>query len=992
MGFWSWINRVAGLDRPGPAQRFSYDVGPPTPISTMIDLYAGRLGINRQTAMSVSTVLRGRNLMCSIATLPLVQLDSEYRNVRNPLLAQIDPNVPNVVTIAMTVEDLVFDAVSWWRVTARTWDGFPAAARRLDPRTEPVTIEPAHGHTPTSLLPSGVDPNAKVVRVNGEVVPFADLIRFDSPNPGVLVTGSRAIRRSILLDQTSAMYAEDPTAREYFTARDGMDPEDDEVIREFLNDWRSARRTGSTGYVPSTYELHSGNMPSPVDLQLVELQRDAGLAIANEMSVDPEDLGISTNSRTYANAVDRRRDRINDVLSFYMRALTDRLSMPDITRRGYTVEFLLDDYMKANPTERWSVYQTAESMGAMTVEEIRQAEKWAPLPASAATPAAADPDAGDSDGGTVTPLPAGVAARRRAGHRFGTDGADDGLHTFAFEGASGHTFSVDTESRTITGLAVPYGVASGGYLKVRFSKGSLTYADVSRVKHYQDHYKPIGKALELSDTDAGLTAKLSVSKGPAGDELLQLAADGVYDGLSIGVDFSIDPADGDVTLGDDGVYDVTSATLREISTTPMPAFDDARVTKVAASRTPGGKSVTTPTTAPAAPAPAAPAAPPAGQQFTDEQVKQFHDLAKQFGLNVTMPAAPATGPAVVDPTTLSAAPAKVTEPTPYRFDRRGNLTTGSHEFSADLVAAAAGDLAARERCTQFVTAQFTVETTDVGSLNPSTNRPDMYVDQRDFRYPIWDAVSKGTLANITPFFFPKFNSASGLVANHTQGVEPTSGNFTTTNQTVTPSAVSGKVEIMREVWDQGGNPQISNLIWQQMLKGWYEALEAFAVGLLDGVAPTAIALTAGAADDVLVDELTEALALLNFVRGGFSMNNAFTQVDLYKALVAAKATDGRKLLPALNPANADGTARTRWQGLDVNGVAFLPAWALAATGSVVASSYLFDSEAVHAWASAPQKLEFQYQVKSVEIGIWGYKAGAVTDLTGVREITYDPVA
>jgi HK97 family phage prohead protease len=988
MGFWSWINRVARLDRPGPAHRFSEGVGLPTPVSTMIDLYAGRIGINRASAMSVSTVLRGRNLLCSISTLPLWQLDSEYRHVRNPLLAQIDPNVPNVVTLAMTVEDLVFDAVSWWRVTARTWDGFPSSARRLDPNTEPVTIEPRRGDWQSSRLPSGVDPTARVVRVGGEEVPFADLIRFDSPNPGILATGSRAIRRSILLDQTSAMYSEDPTAREYFTARDGMDPDDDEVIREFLADWRSARRTGSTGYVPSTYELHSGNMPSPADMQLVELQRDAGLSIANELGVDPEDLGISTTSRTYANAVDRRRDRINDVLAPYMRAVTDRLSMPDVTRRGYTVEFQLDDYMKANPTERWNVYQTAESMGAMTVSEIRQSEKWGPMTEPAAVaPAAAD----EGDGGTVTPLPAGVAARRRAGHRF----EDEGLRTFAFEGASGHTFSVDTESRTITGLAVPYGVASGGYLKVRFKKGSLTYSDVSRVKHFKDHYQPVGKALELSDTDAGLTAKLSVSKGPAGDELLQLAADGVYDGLSIGVDFSIDPADGDVSQADDGVYDVENATLREISTTPMPAFDDARVTKVAASRTPGGKPVTTPTTQPAAPAaPAtAPAATPAdGHTFTDEQVKAFHDLANHLGLNVQMPAAPAAGPAVVDPTTFAAGPAVVKDPTPYRFDRRGNLTTGSHEFSADLVAAANGDLSARERCTKFVTAAFSVETGDVGSLNPSQNRPDMYVDQREYRYPIWDAVSKGTLTNITPFFFPKFNSASGLVANHTQGVEPTSGNFTTTNQTVTPSAVSGKVEIMREVWDQGGTPQVSNLIWAQMVKGWFEALEAFAVSLLDGVTPTAIALTPGAADDALVDELTEALALLNFVRGGFSMDNAFTQVDLYKALVAAKATDGRKLLPALNPANADGTARTRWAGLDVNGVAFLPAWALAATGVVPASSYLFDSDSVHAWASAPQKLEFQYQVKSVEIGIWGYKAGAVTDLTGVREITYDPVA
>ena len=46
------------------------------------------------------------------------------------------------------------------------------------------------------------------------------------------------------------------------------------------------------------------------------------------------------------------------------------------------------------------------------------------------------------------------------------------------------------------------------------------------------------------------------------------------------------------------------------------------------------------------------------------------------------------------------------------------------------------------------------------------------------------------------------------------------------SQTVTPTAVSGKIEINREVWDQGGTPQADAIIWGEMLNGWYEALEA----------------------------------------------------------------------------------------------------------------------------------------------------------------------
>lgn len=388
---------------------------------------------------------------------------------------------------------------------------------------------------------------------------------------------------------------------------------------------------------------------------------------------------------------------------------------------------------------------------------------------------------------------------------------------------------------------------------------------------------------------------------------------------------------------------------------------------------------------------APPAAPGAPVQLTDEQRTQFTDLARLLGITADAPTVAAPGPVTVNPTTLTAT-TEVREADPYRFDRRGNLQRGSHDFSTDLHAAYLGDTAARDRATEFVKARFDVATGDVNELNPTRQRPEMYVDQRSYRYPVWDAVNKGTLGDITPFVFPKFNSASGLVGNHTEGVEPTSGTLTTTNQTVTPSAVSGKAKITREAWDQGGNPQLSGLIWRQMEKGWFEALEAYAVSILDAASPTQITLTAGAVDDALVDELEGKFIDLQFIRGGFSMDTGFGQADLYKRLAQAEDTTGRPLLPALNPTNANGTVRGRWAGLDLNGVGFVPAWALAASGTVAASSYLFDREVVYAWASTPQRLEFNIEVAHVYIGLWGYKAGAITDITGVREIVYDPVA
>jgi hypothetical protein len=115
-------------------------------------------------------------------------------------------------------------------------------------------------------------------------------------------------------------------------------------------------------------------------------------------------------------------------------------------------------------------------------------------------------------------------------------------------------------------------------------------------------------------------------------------------------------------------------------------------------------------------------------------------------------------------------------------------------------------------------------------------------------------------------------------------------------------------------------------------------------------------------------------------------------VDLYKALAAAVDSTGRKLLPQYGPTNANGQSRPRFKSLDVAGYEFAPAWSLGATSSSSSNSWLIDPSSVHVWNSPPQRLEFQYRVAYVDLAIWGYKAAAVTDVAGVRQITYDPVA
>jgi hypothetical protein len=297
-------------------------------------------------------------------------------------------------------------------------------------------------------------------------------------------------------------------------------------------------------------------------------------------------------------------------------------------------------------------------------------------------------------------------------------------------------------------------------------------------------------------------------------------------------------------------------------------------------------------------------------------------------------------------------------------------------------------------------AQFNIAVADVDETNPTKQRPDLYVDQREYRYPIWSAINKGSLTDITPFAFPQFNTASGLVAAHTPGSEPSTGAFTTTGQTITPTGYSGKARINREVWDQGGNPQTSTLIWNQMVRGVNEALEAAAVTQLNAGSFTALAtFTAGNVDrqiagNLLGDQLEAGIAALQFARGGYAFSDLFGQADLYLTLAATKATDGRARYPQINPSNANGQADAKFSRINVGGQWIDPAWALAAAGQTAATkSYLIDRQSVHGWASPPLRLTLdQVAVAYVDLGVWGYQATAVSDTTGVRTLTWDPVA
>lgn len=1014
MGFWRDSWRYLTLQNVASRAQFSHQpiTSPYMPIDQMfLAMYRGMGRVSREDALSIPGVLRARNMICGIATLPLQQLDSKNNVVPLPLLEQIDPDIPNVVTLGQTVEDLLFEGISWWRILEKDANNFPIYAQHLQYSSVQIQQDTT-GQTPAPL-PGGYDPRRSVVYVDGVEVPWSELRRFDSPNPPLLVAAGRSIRNAIAYDKAAAMYARNPKPADYFSVASGTEEPTDDQIRQELDLWNTARQSEATGYVRLGLQYNTVDSPSPRDLQLVELQDKVARDIAVATGLDASDLGVSVSSDTYANKVDRRQDRVNDVYSPYMKAITDRLSMPDTTRRGRRVVHDLDDYMRADPLTRMQVYTGYLAANVITRDEVRKEEKLPELTddqRAELTPAPAEPaepteqvDAGAED----EEVPDNVRPLRQAagGGRLMTFESDAPVQLrLNFTTAQ---FNVDTKTRTIEGIVVPYGrdkLAFKDGRWWRFEQGSMRYTERSRNKLLRDHdfNQPLGPMVHDEERPEGRFARYSVGRGPDGDRALMEAEDKVRDGFSVGVDilkYQADPLNKGALL-------VTDAVWFETSVLAVPAFDDARATRVAASRDQGETvepdTTSEPTQAPAAPAPV-PAAVDMNALFA-QFMQQHFASAPQIP---TLPPVQEETAAVINPTRNRTALAFIRESQPYRFDRGGNFVPGQqHVFSADLhEMAQCNDVygvntEAGRRVMGLLKETFSqIVSTDINELNPNIQRPDMYVDQRDYPTPLWNFVNRGAPPNgIQPFTFPKFSSSSGLVGDHTEGTEPTPGTFVTTSQTVTPTPLSGKANITREVWDMGGNPAVSTLIFNQMVRGYREGLEsATATFLATLTAAEDINLGVGTVDDALQDAWDSAVADLQFIRR-YDFQALALEKWLYKAFVAAKDSDGRKLYPIINPQNANGQASTRFRQLDLSGIIGIPTWALGAVSGSANNSWLFDPSTVYGWATAPQRLEFpgggstgtSYQpVASVDLAIWGYKAHANTDIGGVRQVIYD---
>jgi HK97 family phage prohead protease len=134
-------------------------------------------------------------------------------------------------------------------------------------------------------------------------------------------------------------------------------------------------------------------------------------------------------------------------------------------------------------------------------------------------------------------------------------------------------------TRTISGIAVPYGVDAivmGGQ-RVRVEAGALpTDGPAPRLLQDHDPSQVVGVVTAREDTPDGMLFSAKIAKTRSGDDLLELLQMGAYDSVSIGIEPTDVEQEGRTTV-------VKAANWSELSVVYQPAFEAAKITQIAAS-------------------------------------------------------------------------------------------------------------------------------------------------------------------------------------------------------------------------------------------------------------------------------------------------------------------------------------------------------------------------------------------------------------------------
>ena len=328
--------------------------------------------MDRYLALQVPSVARCRNLIAGVISSIDLELykKSTGAELESPLwLEQPDMRQPRSVTIAYTVDSLLFYGVAYWRVTSLyADDGRPSGFEWV--ANTRVTVQTNQDGT-----------EIQSYSVNGVVTPMAgigSLVTFQSLLPGVLETGARTIQSAIDVQKAASVAAATPMATG-FIKNSGADLPEAQVSG-ILAAWKAARASRSTAYLTSTLDYQTVGF-SPKDMLYTEASQYLATEIARLMNVPAYYISADmNNSMTYQNILDGRKEFVAYSLQPFISAIENRLSMDDITRHGNIVRFAIDEtFLRADTKARLEAIEKMLSLGLIDLEQAQSMEQLSPM-------------------------------------------------------------------------------------------------------------------------------------------------------------------------------------------------------------------------------------------------------------------------------------------------------------------------------------------------------------------------------------------------------------------------------------------------------------------------------------------------------------------------------------------------------------------------------------------------------------------------------------
>jgi HK97 family phage portal protein len=297
-------------------------------------------GITRETALSIPAVDACRNLVVgTVVQLGLYRYRGAERLDPGYLLSKPDPSTTLPATIAGTVDDLLFRGRAYWHVLERDSEGFATRARWT----------PVDDVTPQARSTGGAYSELTGYRIAGvrDVVPVANVIRFDSGIPGVLDVGGRTLASALELEAAARRLAavELPAG---VLKNEGSELGEEEA-RELVAGFQASRRENGIAFLQGV--AYTREAISPADLQLVEARANVATDVARLFNVPVAMIGASPSGNAsallYSNLSQQLAILVATAVAPHLRTIESTLS--DVIPRGQSVAFDVQTFLRSDP-------------------------------------------------------------------------------------------------------------------------------------------------------------------------------------------------------------------------------------------------------------------------------------------------------------------------------------------------------------------------------------------------------------------------------------------------------------------------------------------------------------------------------------------------------------------------------------------------------------------------------------------------------------------